>query len=313
MLSLRMRSGSWGGAVRSTISIAGEMPAIAALAVSPSASAGTSRPICTAISGSSTGFDQPANDTLPPDCTRAFRVKKPTSGAEMLRSCNIAGAPKPTFQPSGWSPASRRLRRAASCACMPRTTRGSSQSFMVTPAWWASSRPAQTLMRLGIDFVAGRLDGARAHPPPHQHDVLVRGVVEAVPARARRIDDVAFARRLLAVLGVDMALALEHDEELIAVMMAMVFMPCTGFQNGPADHMVGAGGLLVDQELHLHVDPAILALEASHLRHVLQVGAIHPGGFLRRDFGRRALLRCTCACALVRCACTRALLCCAHT
>src|SRR3954447_14164234 len=85
MLSLRMRSGSWGGDVRSTISIAGEMPAIAALAVSPSASAGTSRPICTAISGSSTGFDHPANDTLPPDCTRAFCVKKPTSGAEMLK------------------------------------------------------------------------------------------------------------------------------------------------------------------------------------------------------------------------------------
>ena len=119
-------------------------------------------------------------------CTRAFRVKNPTSGAEMLRSCNIAGAPKPTFQPNDWSPASRRLRRVSNCACMPRTTRGSSQSFMIIPGWWALLQgSAARSMRLGIDFVARRLDGAGAHPTPHQHDVFVRGVVETVPAPAR--------------------------------------------------------------------------------------------------------------------------------
>jgi hypothetical protein len=67
MLPLRMRSGSSGGAVRSTISIAGEMPAIAAWAVARSAPAETSRPMWTAISGSATGLAQPASDTLPPD------------------------------------------------------------------------------------------------------------------------------------------------------------------------------------------------------------------------------------------------------
>src|SRR6267142_2230891 len=56
MLWLRIFSGSSGGACRSTISIAGEMPAIAALAVARSAPAATSRPIWTATSGSATGF-----------------------------------------------------------------------------------------------------------------------------------------------------------------------------------------------------------------------------------------------------------------
>ena len=136
-----------------------------------------------------------------PRIARAHSASRtPPAAPEMLRSCNIAGAPKPTFQPSDWSPASRRLRRASSCACMPRTTRGSSQSFMIIPGWWASLQgSAARSMRLGIDFVARRLDRAGAHPAPHQHDVFVRGVVEAVPAacaanRRRRLRSKA-ARR----------------------------------------------------------------------------------------------------------------------
>src|SRR5262245_43824366 len=35
---------------------------------------------------------------------------------------------------------------------------------------------------LSRHFVARGLDRPGAHPPPHQHDVLVRGIVEAVPA-----------------------------------------------------------------------------------------------------------------------------------
>src|SRR5262249_61400395 len=111
-------------------------------------------------------------------------------------------------------------------------------------------------------FVAGALDRAGTHPAPYQHDVRVRSVVEAVPALARRIDDVAFARRGLAVVGVDMAVALEHDEELVAMVMAVPLVARPRLEHGPTDHMVGAGGGLVDQELHLHIHPTVLALEA---------------------------------------------------
>src|SRR5215831_16213066 len=277
MLPLRMRSGSSGGAVRSTISIAGEMPAIAALAVSWSAPAGTSRPMWTAISGSATGLTQPASDTLPPDATRALRVRNPTNGPVMLRRLSIAGAAKPTFQPNGASPAARRLRRSSSCARMPRTTRASSQRFM-TPLRHPAKRDIETSMAVRSHLVAGGLDRAGTHPAPHQHDILVRGVVEAVPALARRVDDVAFARWGLAIVGIDMAVALEHDEELVAIVMAVPLVARPRLEHGPTDHMVGAGGGLVDQELHLHVDPAVLAFEARDLRHVAHTGAIHFRG-----------------------------------
>src|ERR671925_2023132 len=57
---------------------------------------------------------------------------------------------------------------------------------------------ALPLMALRPDLVAGILDRAGAHPAPHQDDVLARGVVEAMPAAARRIDHVAFTGRLVA-------------------------------------------------------------------------------------------------------------------
>src|SRR4029434_2545025 len=65
-----------------------------------------------------------------------------------------------------------------------------------------------SLVALRMHFVAGILDRAGAHPAPDQHNVFGRRVVEAVPAAARRIDHVAFARRLVAMIGVDHALAL---------------------------------------------------------------------------------------------------------
>src|SRR5215472_10669276 len=131
-------------------------------------------------------------------------------------------------------------------------------------------------------LVAGSRDRAGTHPAPHQHDIRVRGVVEAVPALARRVHDVAFARRGLAVVGIDMAVALEHDEELVAIVMAVALVARPRLEHGPTDHMVGAGGCLVDQELHLHVDPAVLAFEARDLANLAHIGAIHSRGLWGR-------------------------------
>src|SRR5262245_64260622 len=105
------------------------------------------------------------------------------------------------------------------------------------------------LMTLWVDLVARRLDRSGSHPTPHQHDVLVRGVVEAVPAPARRIDHVAFPRGLLAAVRVDVAVTLEDDEELVAIVVAVPLVPGPGLEHRPADHMVGAGRWFVDQEL----------------------------------------------------------------
>ena len=99
-----------------------------------------------------------------------------------------------------------------------------------------------------------------------------------MPALARRVDDVAFARWGLAVVGVDMAVALEHDEELVAMVMAVPLVARPRLEHGPPDHMVGAGGGLVDQELHLHVDPAVLALEPPDLANLTHIGAVHFRG-----------------------------------
>src|SRR5215469_1787026 len=197
----------------------------------------------------------------------------------MSRRWSIAGAANPTFQPNGPSSAARRLRRSSSCARMPRTTRASSQRFMIPSV----SRAGEALksMTFRSDLVAGGLDRAGTHPSP-QHDVRVRGVVETVPALARRVDNVALTRWGLAIVGIDMAVALEHDEELVAMVMAVPLVARPRLEHGPTDHMVGAGGGLVDQELHLHVDPAVLALEARDLANLAHAGAIH----FRRLWGR---------------------------
>src|SRR5215472_14638618 len=137
-------------------------------------------------------------------------------------------------------------------------------------------------MTVWSDLVAGGLDRAGPHPAPHQHDVLFRSVVETVPALARRVNDVAFARWGLAVVGIDMAVALEHDEELVAMVMAVPLVTGPRLEHGPTDHMIGAGGGLVDQELHLHVDPAVLALEPPDLANLAHIGAIHFRGLWGR-------------------------------
>src|SRR5260221_6514558 len=64
--------------------------------------------------------------------------------------------------------------------------------------------------------------------------------------------------------------------------MSMPLVPCSRLEHGPTDHMISAGGFFIDQELHLHVDPAILTLEACDLRHVVQVATIHFCAACRR-------------------------------
>ena len=88
--------------------------------------------MCTAISGSATGLTQPASEAVPPEGMSARCIRKPTSGAVILNFSIIAGAPNPTFQPSGASPAASLARRLASCSVMPRWMRGSSQALVIS-------------------------------------------------------------------------------------------------------------------------------------------------------------------------------------
>src|SRR5689334_24070696 len=107
-----------------------------------------------------------------------------------------------------------------------------------------------------------------------------------MPAAAWRINHVAFDRGLLTEIAVDVPASLDDDEELIAIVMTVALVARARLEHGPADHVVGASGFLVDQELHLHVDPAILTRQALDLRHVADVGAVHrraaSGGGWRR-------------------------------
>src|SRR4030095_1226904 len=69
------------------------------------------------------------------------------------------------------------------------------------------------------DGVPGLVQRAGAAPAPEQDDVHAAGVVEAVPVAQQREDDVARARRLAAGVRVDLALAAEDDQELVAVLV----------------------------------------------------------------------------------------------
>jgi hypothetical protein len=62
--------------------------------------------------------------------------------------------------------------------------------------------------------------------------------------------------------------------------VAMVYMPRTWLKHGPANHVIGTGGFLVDQKLHLHIDPAVIALEAINLRYIAQICAVHNWRFV---------------------------------
>src|SRR5262249_11309337 len=63
-----------------------------------------------------------------------------------------------------------------------------------------------------------------------------------------------------------------------AIAMPVTFVPRPRLEHGPTDHMIRPRRSLVDQELHLHIDPAVLALETGDLGHRVHVGAIHLRG-----------------------------------
>src|SRR5918992_5193321 len=90
----------------------------------------------------------------------------------------------------------------------------------------ANSLPPTTAPTLSTrQLVAGRLQRAGALPAPDQQHVLVRGVVEPVPVPGRREDHVSRLRRLPALVRVDLAAAAHHDEELVAVRVAVALVP----------------------------------------------------------------------------------------
>ncbi len=69
-------------------------------------------------------------------------------------------------------------------------------------------------------------------------------------------------------------MSLEDDEELVGVGMAVAVVASTRRQDGPAhQEIVGSGGV-IDQELDLHIDPAVVGPQAALDRYVAEVGAI---------------------------------------
>jgi hypothetical protein len=71
------------------------------------------------------------------------------------------------------------------------------------------------------------------------------------------------------------AAALDDDKEFVAIRMAMLVVARARRQNGPADEeFVRAGGFLVDEKLHLHVDPAVFFGEAADFGDIAKIGAI---------------------------------------
>src|SRR5215831_18233497 len=97
-----------------------------------------------------------------------------------------------------------------------------------------------------MDLVSRGFDGACAHPAPDKDDVLIRRIVEAVPAAARRIDDVAFDRRFVSMVGIDHPVTFEHDKKFVAVVMAVIFVSSAGLEHSPANDMVRSSRFLVD-------------------------------------------------------------------
>ena len=117
------------GSPRSTISIAGAAPAIAARAVCRSAPAARSVPIRTATSGSSlallqSSIERPSVLVMP--LASEALVRNPVSGAVIDAACIACAVPSPAFQPTRRSPAASRDSRKLPCAAMPATIRGSS-------------------------------------------------------------------------------------------------------------------------------------------------------------------------------------------
>ncbi len=126
-------------------------------------------------------------------------------GRSMPRAAIAAGEPKPTFQPRCSAPPSSSSCRRASIRVVPRTMRGS----MPAQSSNLSSGSGQGVPR-GVQR-------AGAAPPPDQQHVLVGGVHVPVPVPARREDHVARLRRLHPGVGVDLAVARHHHQELVGV------------------------------------------------------------------------------------------------
>src|SRR5574337_440984 len=108
------------------------------------------------------------------------------------------------------------------------------------------------------NFVTGRFQRTGAAPAPDQNHVLAGCVVEAVPVTPFCEYDVAFARRLVALVGVDRAVTFENQKKLVRLEVTVTLVPRAGRKDRPAQNQfVRMGGLLIDQELNLHVDPAL--------------------------------------------------------
>src|ERR1700730_890119 len=191
----RIPSTSCTSGSRSASSTAGPRPAMAALTSASSARDGTSEPRCTATSGSRTPRVQPAIDRTEPDTTRLRSVMKPKSGAVVPIGPVAAGVLNPTFQPRCLAPDASWLRRIDICAAMPFVTLSSA---------------------MVVELVPCGIQRARAAPAPQQQHIAVGCVVEAVHAARRGEDDVVFAGGLLAVVGVDRAVAADHKQKLVA-------------------------------------------------------------------------------------------------
>src|SRR5215218_2524617 len=137
---------------------------------------------------------------------------------------------------------------------------------------------ARTITSVRRELVAGRLERAGSLPPPDQEHVLVTRVVEAVPIARGRVDHVARLGGLGPVVRVDLTAAADHDQELVAVRVPVAVVARTGREHGPAHHEARRPGRpLVDQELHLHVDPALVLAQPLLERDVADRGPIWRG------------------------------------
>src|SRR5260370_467226 len=250
--------------------MAGPSPAMAAFVVSRSAPAGRSFPRKTVISGSVAGFVQPESESVEPDGTSADCIKKPTSGALVWRRSIAVGPPKASFQPRGLWPELRSTRRRRSCSVIPREMRGSSQAALMI------RMPCRSVA-FGRNFVAGGFERAGAAPAPHEDDIFAAGIVETVPVAARSENHIALRARLAARVCIDESTSFDHHEKFIHVGMTMFVMARAGRENGPADEKsVRASGFLIDEELHLHVDPPFVARQPADFGDIAEIVAVGP-------------------------------------
>src|SRR5579859_2442194 len=194
-------------------------------------------------------------ETVDPGSSRLRSRRNPKIGALVPSLSMAAFEPKPAFQPRYRAPADICSRRLASCAAMPLAMRGSAMAVQLIPR--------------GVQR-------ARAAPAPQQEDVVGGRVVEAVDVTGRGEDDVVLARGLLALIGVDGAVAADHEEELVAVGVAVGLVTRAGRQHGPAQQQLLRAGRLAHRELHAHADPALVLPKVRGFANVLPADAVSP-------------------------------------